>query len=264
MLTWLQSESCHFKIFVGTRVAEIQELTSPHALRYVNSMRNSADDINRGKALQDLVKPNRWSQGPPFLLQPSEEWPVKPNVKPVDDVSEYRKSIFCGVTSSTSSTADTEVKQYGTWKELLEATVQEWQGAARQTSSCTAEDYRKAGIFILQKVQHDGFLEELQLLKAGKPVSSSSRLPPEIDEEEGLIRVGGRLRHAVDLEQTTVHPIMLDPGHPYTRLLIQDFDDRLHHPGPERLFAEIRRLYWILQGREAVHPMPGSKCNLNP
>ncbi|XP_037126199.1 uncharacterized protein LOC119133952 [Syngnathus acus] len=72
-----------------------------------------------------------------------------------------------------------------------------------------------------------------------------------MDQEE-LIRVGGRLRHAEDLHQTAIYPIVLDPSHPSTRLLIKDFDSRLHHPGPERVFAEIRRSYWILRGREAV------------
>ncbi|KAJ7997480.1 hypothetical protein DPEC_G00229450 [Dallia pectoralis] len=34
VLTWLQSESCRFKVFVGTRVAEIQELTDLKVWRY--------------------------------------------------------------------------------------------------------------------------------------------------------------------------------------------------------------------------------------
>ena len=255
VLTWLQSESCRFKIFVGTRVAEIQELTSPRAWRYVDSARNPADDITRGKTLRDLVEPNRWSQGPQFLLQHQDEWPVKPNSEPDDDNAELRKSTFCGVTSTTTSTQDTETKQCDTWKALLEATVQELQGAAGQSGSCTAEDYRKAEVLVLKQAQRDSFPDELRLLKAGKPLSSSSRLltlSPEIDEVEGLIRVGGRLRRAEALDQATVHPIVLDPAHLSTRLLIQDFDGRLHHPGPERVFGEIRRSYWILRGREAI------------
>ncbi|KAK0134728.1 hypothetical protein N1851_029617 [Merluccius polli] len=37
VLTWLKSESCRFKVFVGTRVAEIQELTEGHL--YVPSLK---------------------------------------------------------------------------------------------------------------------------------------------------------------------------------------------------------------------------------
>lgn len=49
-----------------------------------------------------------------------------------------------------------------------------------------------------------------------------------------------------------MHPIVLDPNHPFTKLLIQDYDRRLCHPGPKRLFAEIRRAFWIVSGREAI------------
>ncbi|KAJ8386121.1 hypothetical protein AAFF_G00177150 [Aldrovandia affinis] len=35
VLTWLQSDSCKYKVFVGTRVAEIHELTDCQARRYV-------------------------------------------------------------------------------------------------------------------------------------------------------------------------------------------------------------------------------------
>ncbi len=42
VLTWLQSESCRFKVFVGTHVAEIQELTKGSTWRYVDSVQNPA------------------------------------------------------------------------------------------------------------------------------------------------------------------------------------------------------------------------------
>lgn len=58
VLTWLQSESCRFKFFVGTQVAEVQELTEPKSWRYVDSSRNPADDITRGRTLKDLAGPN--------------------------------------------------------------------------------------------------------------------------------------------------------------------------------------------------------------
>lgn len=45
VLTWLRSESCHFKVFVGTHIAEIQELTPLQSWRYVESAQNSADAI---------------------------------------------------------------------------------------------------------------------------------------------------------------------------------------------------------------------------
>eukprot|EP00064_Thunnus_orientalis_P010234 superscaffoldBa00001369_g10260 len=43
-----------------------------------------------------------------------------------------------------------------------------------------------------------------------------------------------------------IHPIVLDPGHPTTKLLIKEFDERLLHPGLEQVYGEIWRQYWIL------------------
>lgn len=50
----------------------------------------------------------------------------------------------------------------------------------------------------------------------------------------------------------SIHPIVLDPSHPITKLLVKDFDERLLHPGSEGVFSEIRRQYWVLRGRQAV------------
>ena len=88
VLHWLQSQSCHFRVFVGTRVAEIQELTDLKSWRYVDSARNPADDHTRGKSLKDLLGENRWIQGPQFLLQCPSEWPSNPSEPTGDDGAE--------------------------------------------------------------------------------------------------------------------------------------------------------------------------------
>ncbi|KAJ8286056.1 hypothetical protein GJAV_G00034060 [Gymnothorax javanicus] len=244
-------------IFVGTRVAEIQDLTQHHTWRYVDSAQNPADDITRGKTLQDLARPNRWSEGPAFLLREPDQWPRDPSssLRDPPDTTELRKPTFCGVTSTADSQADTDLHRYGTWKELLQTTAQELHGAAFEDGCATAEDYCQAERMLLKRAQQESFPEEQRLLKAGKPVQRSSRLlnlSPELDNTGELIRVGGRLRRSEDLAYSSLHPLVLDPSHPVTCLLIQDFDSRLRHPGPERVFAELRRTYWILRGREAV------------
>ncbi|XP_016519033.1 uncharacterized protein LOC107833689 [Poecilia formosa] len=260
VLRWILSDSCRYKVFVGTRVAEIQDLTDLQSWRYVDSASNPADDITRGKTLQELSELTRWNQGPSFLLQASDYWPTNPAIPLEEESSELRKSVFCGVTSTTTFSSP-ESETYKDWQELLESTAQNLQAAVGKDVSLSAEDYRKAERHIMAKIQHDSFPDEIRLLKLGKPVATNSRLralAPQLDEA-GEIRVGGRLRQAKDLELGAVHPIVLDPNHPFTRLLIQDYDRRLCHPGPERLFADIRRNFWILRGREAVRRHQ-SKC----
>lgn len=63
VLRWLTSESCRYRVFVGNRVAEIQELTEKCSWRYINTLDNPADDLTKGKPLQYLTAPNRWCQG---------------------------------------------------------------------------------------------------------------------------------------------------------------------------------------------------------
>ncbi|XP_039602818.1 uncharacterized protein LOC120524964 [Polypterus senegalus] len=60
ILTWLKSESCRYKVFVGTRVAEIQNLTNLDNWNYIATKDNPADDITRGKTLKELSELNRW------------------------------------------------------------------------------------------------------------------------------------------------------------------------------------------------------------
>lgn len=255
VLTWLQSESCRFKVFVGTRVSEIQELTGESNWRYVDSAQNPADDVTRGKTLAELAVPNRWSRGPSFLLKGPSKWPSPPGEAPEEDITEYKKSASCGVISRADRQKTHLGQSYESWKDMVESVAQEVHGAADRDEPLMAADYRQAEMTIFRRVQAECFPEELRHLKAGKAVLRSSRLltlSPELDPDEGIIRVGGRLRRAEWLDPAFKHPVVLDPLHPATKLLIQDYDARLCHPGPERVFAEMRRVFWILHGREAV------------
>ncbi|XP_067294186.1 uncharacterized protein [Pseudorasbora parva] len=255
VLAWIQAESCRFKVFIGTRVAEIQDMTDPKDWRYVDSKSNSADDITRGKTLAELAKPSRWCKGPPFLLLPPDQWPQSPPIRlPANDV-ELKQGIFCGLTVPVTDPALPDSDQFESYNQLLTSTARVLHGAANGTDTLTAEDYRKAELALLHQAQTESFPVEIAHLKSGKPLPLSSRLlclAPEYDSNTHLIRVGGRLRRTDQLDEFTIHPIVLEPKHPLSRLIIKDFDETLHHPGPERVFAEMRRKYWILRGREAI------------
>ncbi|XP_073722599.1 uncharacterized protein [Misgurnus anguillicaudatus] len=255
VLQWLNSESCRYRVFVGNRIAEIQELTDKCSWHYVSSADNPADDLTKGKPLQYLAAQNRWSQGPSFLLQDPKEWPVIPKPEVMEDKAEMRKSVFCGINTLPLPSDHSDKWNYNTWQELLDMTAQELRAIHAPGTPPEAEDYRQAEINIVKQIQQESFPEDYKLLRTGKSVRSGSRLvtlAPEIDPSSGLLRVGGRLRRVVDMQDSVLHPLVLDSNHPVTRLIIHHYDHQLHHPGSERLFAEIRRYYWILRGREAV------------
>ncbi|KAK7891694.1 hypothetical protein WMY93_023657 [Mugilogobius chulae] len=211
VLTWLQSDSCRFKVFVGTRITEIQELTSGHQWRYVDSSNNPADDITRGKHLRELETQSRWYRGPPFLQVSEEHWPCTPPATQLDS-TEFKKATLCHLTTNPLPDASA----FASLADLIEATIKLLMG--------------RLIMFLLPR-----------LLK----------LAPELDSAQ-LIRVGGRLRHSPHLSPDTVHPVVLDYKHPLSQLIIKDMDEKLSHPGPERVFAEVRRKFWLLQGRQAI------------
>ncbi|KAJ8369138.1 hypothetical protein SKAU_G00091660 [Synaphobranchus kaupii] len=184
-----------------------------------------------------------------------DQWPQRVAPAAIDPEEELKRSAFCGLTVPATKQTIPEVSQYKTFAEYLEASVQHLHGAAAHPNDISARDSQEAELIILQQVQHECFPAELTHLRASKPVPSSSRLAalaPEFDNTSQLIRVGGRLRRSGDLEEDAIHPIVLDSHHPVTKLIIQDFDEKIHHPGAERVFAEVRRRYWVLRGREAI------------
>ncbi|KAF1394225.1 hypothetical protein PFLUV_G00024320 [Perca fluviatilis] len=254
VLTWLQSESCKYKVFVGTRIAEVQELSDAGTWRYVESQRNPADDLTRGKTLTQLAEHTHWFQGPAFLWQPETYWPEKPSKSSADAPEELRKQTFCGATAVDSGPSQLDVSQYSTFQELLEAVACQLHGAALGTHSLSANNSGKLNWIFFVELSLS-FPDDMAQLQAANPVSTNSRqvtLAPELDTDTQLIRVGGRLRRCDQLDQGVQHPIVLDPAHLITKLIIKRYENDLHHPGPERVFAEIRRRFWILRGRQEI------------
>ncbi|KAI4799295.1 hypothetical protein KUCAC02_017030, partial [Chaenocephalus aceratus] len=130
-----------------------------------------------------------------------------------------------------------------TWAELVQTTYQSEHGA--NGPSMSASQRLDTEVQLLRQAQLDTFPEEVNSLQTGKEVRTSSKLSnlsPEYDVSLSLIRVGGRLRRAENLAADTLHPILLSPDHPTTQIIIKDYDHRLLHPGPERVFAELRRM----------------------
>ncbi len=209
----------------------------------------------RGLSLTQLAGDTRWKRGPAFLMQSSSCWPKTPDSQVPEEVpEELKKSTFCGSLSEAELVVP-DALQFCSYSEFLEATGRFLQEAADGTESPSAVDIEKAELSILRQCQKHDFLEEFTLLKGGKDIPAHSqhiKLAPEYDRELDLIRVGGRLRRCDTLSDDVLHPIVLSPNNPVVKLLIKHCDAQLHHPGAGRVYAELRRKFWILRGREAI------------
>lgn len=67
-------------------------------------------------------------------------------------------------------------------------------------------------------------------------------------DEEGIIRVGDRLKHA-DISFNQRHPVVLPAKHHITEIILRQEYTRLQHYEPQQLLAAIRTLHWPLSGR---------------
>ncbi|XP_048880820.1 uncharacterized protein LOC125748572 [Brienomyrus brachyistius] len=215
VLSWLQSESCRFKVFVGTSISEILEIDDK-SWRYVDTALNPADDITRGKRLSELTTSTRWSNGPPFLLQHPDKWPVAPITNPPEVTEELRRVVFCGITGATSNPPVPNPEQFDSWQGLVEATAQHLIKTASPERSFTAETYIEAEHLLYSRAQQESFPEEFQFLKAGKPVPPSSRLltlSPEFDENLSLWEEGHSIKLRTRIKHHTYLPWLLRMVH---------------------------------------------------
>ncbi|XP_071574572.1 uncharacterized protein, partial [Temnothorax nylanderi] len=115
------------------------------------------------------------------------------------------------------------------------------------------EELRNAEKIIARIVQREAFSQEVQDLENGQEVHRKSKLRP-LDpflDKEGLIRIGGRLRHAA-MSEDQKHQIILPAKHFVTNLIMKSEHIRLHHCPPTQLLSAVRYRFWPLSGlREA-------------
>jgi len=77
-----------------------------------------------------------------------------------------------------------------------------------------------------------------------------ARLTPFLDED-GVLRVGGRIKHAL-LAFDEKHPIILPPQSHLTSLIIDYCHTRVLHGGVQQTLDHLRQRYWLPGGRAAV------------
>jgi len=80
-LAWIKGND-EWGTFVGNRVKEICSLTEPKDWRHIPGANNPADLPSRGCSPAQLFE-SRWWEGPSWLYEQAEEWPVEELI--VDD-----------------------------------------------------------------------------------------------------------------------------------------------------------------------------------
>ncbi|XP_058444882.1 uncharacterized protein LOC131426284 [Malaya genurostris] len=116
----------------------------------------------------------------------------------------------------------------------------------------TVSEIRRASTLIVRMVQNDDFHRELQMLKDDKEGKVSfQNLNPFIDPNDVILRVGGRLKHAV-LPYEHKHQALLPETHPFTVTLIRHLHCTNMHLGQRSLLGVVRQQYWPLKAKNVI------------
>ncbi|XP_054758449.2 uncharacterized protein LOC129264572 [Lytechinus pictus] len=275
-----------FNTFVANRVATIRDGSVPWQWRHVSSDLNPADDITRGLTPRELN--GRWMTGPEFLFADNDQWPrcIELNKQDkLDNDPEVKRDRDQGVFSYAHSedTIEELMLRYSLWYRLKKAVA--YILRLRNYFRCKAghrvkvdttcmnhplslAEMNGAEEAVIRYMQKKHFKTEYQCLegisqtkggndKSVKPTklklrksSSLSRLNPEMTDN-GLIRVGGRLKHST-VGKGSRHPFILPKKHHAVELLVRHYHELTGHSGQEHVLAQMREHCWIVGGRSTV------------
>ncbi|KAF0716103.1 DUF1758 domain-containing protein, partial [Aphis craccivora] len=190
VLAWISSQSSKWKTFVANRVGEIHERTSIHEWSHIKNL-------------------ELWWNGPKWLSDSSSKWPMK-GTETITGTEVTTESKTASCVAAINDQDRTFYDRYSSLTKLIRV-VAYCKRFIRNTLSkyadkyygpIQANEYDVATICIIKQVQAVYFDREISDLQNSRVVHCKSplrHLKPFIDENN-LIRVGGRLKHASTLD----------------------------------------------------------------
>ena len=280
VLQYIRNESRRFHVFVSNRLSVIHDGSRPQQWRYVGTRSNPADDASRGLTAKQILNDSRWLKGPEFLWGEEGLWPEQPSgyLPVAGDDPEVKREVQSHLTTSEAQDPlEAMMQRYSSWFKLKKGVawlvrftryftgrLQKGDQRSLPVGDLTVQELQNAEKLIVKHVQKGCFTElaaprpdastNCQTpVKPSQPIvlpSSLKKLNPMLDQD-GMIRVGGRLKHA-PLTYESKHQIILPYRHHITDLIIAHHHQESGHMGQEFVLSCLRQNYWIIKGRSAV------------
>ncbi|XP_076382766.1 uncharacterized protein LOC143260626 [Megalopta genalis] len=182
---WIRTAPHLLKTFVANRVSEIQTYSDPRNWVHVSGRDNPADYISRGQLASTFMNNKVWLNGPAWLSLDECFWPQLDI--PQREILERKPTITFLAREGTNDLSKN-----------------------RLTGNLSTTEIRKAHLVIIKQAQLEVFPIEINCLERKAAMPKGSRilnLNPFLDQDK-LLRVGGRLRHA-PLSYCQKHPLLL-------------------------------------------------------
>ncbi|XP_058817497.1 uncharacterized protein LOC131680803 [Topomyia yanbarensis] len=265
VLAWLSASPSRWKTFVANRTSEIQRITTKGIWAHVPATENPADVISRVISPTQLHDFVLWWSGPPWLSMPSRFWSPFTRLSAETFTPEQLEERVIALPIQVQPPNELFLR-YSSFNKLVRVVswiqrfsfnsrIQNRYG--RKTGFLSVIEIKQATHCLVKLAQDERFSQDLAEVARNEQVKQNSRLKtltPILTN--GVLRVGGRLRHApVSYDQR--HPMILPDKHPFTELLVVHYHRKLLHAGPQLLIATIRERFWPLRirnlARQTVH-----------
>lgn len=293
VIMYIRNEDKRFHVFVANRIAAIRETLEVSQWRHIPRVQNPADDVSRGLRMEQLLTKDRWLKGPQFLVKDEDEWPLTKldlNIAH-GDPEVKRETLVNSIVMNDQNPTCQLIQYFSDWTRLevavawflkfksflvkltshrkglmnegradARAVVQEvekWK-ATGCGKGLTVEDMREAETAIIRFTQQQTYQREIEALSSGSEVkreSSVYKLDPIL--QDGLMRVGGRLRKA-SMPESVKHPVILPKNQHVSTLILRDIHYQLGHAGRNHLLSNLRRKYWIINANAAARKIMSS------
>ena len=256
-----------YKMWVGNRVKEIQDLSNKTDWFYVKTGDNPADIACRGALLADLIDNPLWWKGPPLILDRT-SWnkgkPHNPTLSNLDEKEMPKTVPRIHVTADNQDVIDKLARKYESWRTTANVLayimrflhkISQGQIKWEFTNSCSISptEFRKAEKLLLRQTQRN-FSDDIDALINGKNLPKGSKLKdcmPIWDNGNKVLLMQSRLRLA-DIPNQEKNPMIL----PKNNHIVEKYVKHIHklhlHCGPEQTLALTRRQVWLLGGRREV------------
>ncbi|UYV63877.1 hypothetical protein LAZ67_2005876 [Cordylochernes scorpioides] len=123
----------------------------------------------------------------------------------------------------------------------------------QRLSFLTSQDLKDSLLQIVKIIQRCEFTPEINACMKNIPLPRKSRLISLniFIDSQGILRVGGRLRHS-DLDIDQKHPMLIPKDHFVTKLIVLHYHLNNLHSGTQLTLSLIRNKFWIPSGRNLI------------
>lgn len=272
ILAWLKKSPNVLKVYVANRVTSILTSTKIEQWKHIPTTLNPADCASRGLSPGELINHKLWWQGPPFLREADENWPigVQSTFAPQEEealLAEMRPSqLACSITLAYEVLEIQHIillDRYSSLEKLLRITAYCMRIAHRAPAvnvAITITERQRALAYWIRHEQAKYFTVEINQCQAGKGLTKESKLYNfgAILDGAGILRIDGRLNRS-PISYDARHPIILPRQSTLSRLLVAEAHLHTIHGGTQLSLNYLRQKYWILQARALVK-VHRSKC----